>query len=69
MIWMFVSDINECESSPCMNGGTCKDKVNSFVCMCPPVFTGLYCETGQRIKQIIIIIKKKDIYFKALKHK
>lgn len=28
-------DINECDSNPCQNGGTCKDAVNSYRCHCP----------------------------------
>ena len=28
-------NIDECASSPCHNGGTCEDGVNSFSCRCP----------------------------------
>lgn len=28
-------NINECDSSPCVNGGLCKDMVNGFTCSCP----------------------------------
>lgn len=31
-------------SSSCFNGGTCVDGINSFTCLCPPGFTGSYCE-------------------------
>ena len=40
-------DIDECESDPCQNGGTCDDHVNSFTCECVDGFTGLHCETGE----------------------
>lgn len=30
--------------SSCFNGGTCVDGINSFTCLCPPGFTGSYCE-------------------------
>uniref|UniRef100_A0A3Q3X052 Fibulin-7-like n=1 Tax=Mola mola TaxID=94237 RepID=A0A3Q3X052_MOLML len=30
--------INECASSPCLNGGTCVDEVNHFFCVCAKVF-------------------------------
>lgn len=29
-------DINECASSPCLEGGTCLDGANGFTCLCPP---------------------------------
>lgn len=28
-------DMDECQSSPCVNGGVCKDRVNGFSCTCP----------------------------------
>lgn len=32
-------------TDPCMNGGTCHDAVNSFVCTCNDGFEGERCET------------------------
>lgn len=29
-------DIDECLSNPCVNNGECLDKVNRFLCVCPP---------------------------------
>ncbi|KAG9344704.1 hypothetical protein JZ751_010390 [Albula glossodonta] len=40
----FVADINDCAASPCRNGGTCIDGVNSFQCMCPGGWEGLLCD-------------------------
>ena len=31
--------IDECESSPCLNGGACRDKVADFECDCLMNFT------------------------------
>ena len=34
-------DYDECEIfQPCMNGATCFDAVNSFICICPEGYTG-----------------------------
>ena len=39
-------DINECESNPCENGGTCTDMEDGYMCACESGFTGSDCETG-----------------------
>ncbi|KAM9068586.1 LOW QUALITY PROTEIN: protein crumbs homolog 2 [Sarcophilus harrisii] len=36
-------DVNECESHPCQNGGTCEDLPNSFQCHCLAGYTGVSC--------------------------
>uniref|UniRef100_A0A667WCJ3 EGF-like domain-containing protein n=1 Tax=Myripristis murdjan TaxID=586833 RepID=A0A667WCJ3_9TELE len=30
-----ISEINECQSQPCQNGGTCIDLINTYKCSCP----------------------------------
>lgn len=37
--------IDNCASSPCLNGGSCVDGVQSFTCQCAPGYTGVLCET------------------------
>ena len=39
------TDIDECASGPCENGGNCTDLVNRFVCTCVPGFSGVMCQT------------------------
>lgn len=39
-------DINECDSGPCLNGGTCVDGAYSYTCQCPPDVYGTNCENG-----------------------
>ena len=44
------TDINDCKGQ-CQHGGTCKDKVNDFVCDCPVGYTGRLCE-GSKFKTL-----------------
>ena len=41
-----ISDINECDSNPCLNGATCVNNLNSYSCTCVPGYEGDQCETG-----------------------
>uniref|UniRef100_A0A3B3VHJ5 Coagulation factor IX n=1 Tax=Poecilia latipinna TaxID=48699 RepID=A0A3B3VHJ5_9TELE len=38
---------NQCESSPCLNQGSCKDHMGYYICTCVSGFTGTNCEIGQ----------------------
>lgn len=37
-------DINECDSRPCLHGGTCQDSYGTYRCTCPLGYTGLSCQ-------------------------
>jgi len=39
------TNINECATSPCQNGGTCVDGVGAFTCNCGTGFSGVSCGT------------------------
>ncbi|XP_052828928.1 protein crumbs isoform X1 [Octopus bimaculoides] len=36
-------DIDECKMNPCQNGGSCKNNVGSYVCICPNNYLGNNC--------------------------
>ncbi|XP_038169892.1 aggrecan core protein isoform X2 [Arvicola amphibius] len=42
-----AADIDECLSSPCLNGATCVDAINNFTCLCLPSYGGDLCEIDQ----------------------
>lgn len=44
-------DIDDCQSNPCQNGGTCIDEINSFVCLCLPSYGGATCEKGNNVEK------------------
>lgn len=45
-VFKIFSDINECDSAPCKNGGTCADIINGFTCSWPDGYYGDICEIG-----------------------
>lgn len=52
----FYPDINECSSNPCLNGGTCTDQINRYICACPVWTEGVSCETGKYLVPALIIM-------------
>ena len=50
--FIYLTDIDECSSAPCQNGGTCIDQVNSYLCQCAPGYTDLQCQTGKCMKEV-----------------
>ena len=56
------SDINECASNPCQNGGTCVDAVNGYSCSCVNGWAGEHCATGSRINLYALTIIDITLY-------
>uniref|UniRef100_A0A1I7YNA8 Slit homolog 2 protein-like n=1 Tax=Steinernema glaseri TaxID=37863 RepID=A0A1I7YNA8_9BILA len=42
------TNVDDCANHKCANGATCIDQVNSYSCLCPPMYTGEYC--GEKIE-------------------
>ena len=41
---LLYPDVNECDSSPCLNGARCVDLLKRYVCRCRDDYTGVTCE-------------------------
>ena len=52
-----LTDIDECGSNPCENGGTCIDGDNMYRCDCPTDFNGHNCES----KFSVILYNANDV--------
>ncbi|XP_051541859.1 coagulation factor IXb [Myxocyprinus asiaticus] len=46
--WISYIDGDQCQSSPCQNGGVCKDGMSTYTCWCPIGFNGKNCELEMR---------------------
>ncbi|XP_013770437.1 coagulation factor X-like [Pundamilia nyererei] len=45
--WAKYIDGDACISSPCVNGGQCKDGIGSYACYCQEGYKGFNCEIGE----------------------
>ncbi|OCT92534.1 hypothetical protein XELAEV_18015590mg [Xenopus laevis] len=46
--WKVYTDGDQCLSNPCINGGTCFDQHQSYICTCAMGYEGRHCETNLR---------------------
>lgn len=46
---------DDCKDNPCINGATCEDGLNNFVCRCKPGYTGMgFTELTSMVESIFI---------------
>ena len=50
------TEIDECASDPCLNGGTCTDNVGSFSCACANGFMGPTCDDGASRHDVVLVV-------------
>ncbi|TMS23078.1 Slit-like protein 1 protein [Larimichthys crocea] len=42
-------NVDDCQDHGCENGATCVDGVGNYTCLCPPDYTGLFCEEEEGV--------------------
>lgn len=50
-------NVNECLSNPCVNGGTCRDMTNGYICSCKAGFTGDYLSMPGHLFECISVCR------------
>ena len=55
-------DIDDCEPSPCKNGGTCEDRINDYKCTCATGYKGKSCEISKYFLLVNLISLRTQIF-------
>ena len=45
----FFKDHDDCDPNPCLNGATCGDVVDDYICRCVAGWEGKNCEIGTEL--------------------
>ena len=56
-----VSELQPCNSNPCMNNGTCETIMFDYVCHCVDGYNGTNCDGGKIILHIFKKVKHPGI--------
>lgn len=51
---LYISDIDECTSMPCQNGGICTNGVDGYMCACAAGYEGDNCELGKSMGRLVL---------------
>ncbi|XP_023973233.1 coagulation factor VII [Physeter macrocephalus] len=46
--WISYNDGDQCASTPCQNGGSCEDQLQTYLCFCLDGFEGRNCEADKK---------------------
>ncbi|XP_066263214.1 uncharacterized protein [Branchiostoma lanceolatum] len=47
-----VCDVDECNSNPCQNNGTCIEGVGHYICQCEHGWNGVHCEIREKLSSM-----------------
>ena len=56
-------DIDDCQSEPCQNNGTCHDLVNDYRCDCVAGFNGTNCDNSTYTKSCMSNFALEEVVF------
>ena len=59
------TDVDECASNPCPNGGTCTNQVGSFKCNCPEGYSGTQCNICKSLSSSWAVKKHSRLFDKV----
>jgi hypothetical protein len=46
LLWTIsYTDVKECDSNPCLNGGNCTEEIGRFTCVCQGEWKGQICSS------------------------
>lgn len=54
-------EINECQSHPCQNGGSCIDLVGQYICSCPPGTLGMHVCVQQATRRLTSLHMNQEV--------
>ena len=57
------SDVDECASNPCSNGGTCDNLVDHFLCYCAAGYDNTTCNIGMCEIKRWLLLTRCDVLF------